>query len=238
MTGRPTTPVSRRRMSRVALVVGLLLVLLVTILVAGRQAGAPPPTLADGSVRLGPEPDDNVAAYLAGLPALLPAAGAGAVPALVQFGAELDEQATLAAVAGAQPVQVVFRVPLSRVQTALRFQQLGSAGDPVAAAREIDYARQRAAREASREASARTGRAATVAAVEARTLVAPCRCVLAVLVQGDRAALDAIRTRPGVRAVHAAPPGTDPRTVAVSPLLPEQLTAVTAAPDDGPVPGG
>jgi hypothetical protein len=141
-------------------------------------------------------------------------------------------------VAGAQPVQVVFRVPLNRVQTALRFQQLGPAPDPVAAARELDFARQRAAQDASRDAATRTGRGAAVAATEARTLAGPCRCVLALLVQADRATLDALRGRLGVRAVHAAPPGTAPTNVALSPLLPEQQIAVTAPPDDGAVSGG
>ncbi|MGI8798253.1 MAG: hypothetical protein ACR2GE_02975 [Pseudonocardia sp.] len=229
-----TPPVVRR----VGLLVLGLLVVLAAIFVAGRESGDPPPAGSADSVRLGPEQGDDVAAYLARLPALLPAAGAGPVPALVQFDAELDAAAALTAVAGAQPGQVVFRVPLPRVQTALRFQLLAAAPDSAAAAREIDFARQRAEQDAARDAAARTGRAAAVATAEARALAQPCRCVLAVLVHADRATLDVIRARPGVRAVHAAPSRTAARDVALSPLLPEQQIAVTATPDDGPVSGG
>lgn len=238
MTAQSTARAVRRLVLRIALVVSLLLVVLATIFVAGQQSGDPPPAGSADAVRLGPEPGDDVAVYLTRLPPLLPAATAGPVPALVQFDAELDAAAALAAVAGAQPVQVVFRVPLPRVQTALRFQLLGAAADSAAAAREVDFARQRAERDAARDAAGRTGRAAAVAAAEARALAQPCRCVLAVLVQGDRAALDALGGSSGVRAVHAAPAGTAARDLALSPLLPEQQTAVTATPDDGPVSGG
>jgi hypothetical protein len=46
--------------------------------------------------------------------------------------------------------------------------------------------------------------------------------------------LDALATRPGVRTVEVAPPGA--RSLAVSPLLPEQDGTVGPVPDDGPVP--
>jgi hypothetical protein len=116
------------------------------------------------------------------------------------------------------------------VQTALRFVPL-EPGVPAA----LDTARRRAALAAEGDAGRLSGRARAVAAAEAAALADPdCRCVLAVLVEGDRAALAAVAARPGVRAVEAAPPGTiDP---ALAPLLPEQTVRADPPPDDGPVP--
>jgi hypothetical protein len=189
------------------------------------------PAPATGAVRLGPEPGEDVAAYLARLPATLPADGVRA-PALVQLAEEAGQADALAAVAGTTPRTVVFRVPLPRVQTALRFVALED-GVPVAAA--LDNARGRAEQAAAADAQRLTGRAGAVAAAEDRALADPaCPCVLAVLVDGDRAGLAAVAGRAGVRAVEAAPPGTvDP---ALAPLLPEQTVRADPPPDDGPVP--
>jgi len=184
-----------------------------------------------GTVRLGPEPGEDVAAYLAGLAATLPPAGARTA-ALVQLGAEVTTADALTAVAGTTPRTAVFRVALPRVQTALRFVALED-GVPEPAA--LDNARARAAQAAAADAERLTERAGAVAAVEARALADPrCRCVLAVLVDGDRAGLVAVAARTGVRAVEAAPPDTtDP---ALAPLLPEQTVRADPPPDDGPVP--
>ena len=76
-----------------------------------------------GAVRLGPEPGEDVAAYLARSPATLPPDGIRA-PALVQLTDEVATADVLAVVAGTTPRTAVFRVPLPRVQTALRFVAL------------------------------------------------------------------------------------------------------------------
>jgi hypothetical protein len=207
-------------------------VVLATAWYAGSRfaPSAPPP--AAGSVRLGPEPGADVGAYLAGLPATLPPPGATA-PALVQFAAEATTADALAAVAGTSPRTAVFRVPLPRVQTALRFEPLEGALAPAAA---LDAARQRAGRAAEGDARL-PGRPGAVAAAEAAALADPaCGCVLALVVDADRRALAAVAGRPGVRAVHAAPPGTEPVELALAPLLPGQTDRVTPLPDDGPVP--
>ena len=60
--------------------------------------------------------------------------------------------------------------------------------------------------------------------------------MLALVVRADRAALEALAGRPGVRAVHAAPAGVTERELALSPLLPEQIERADPLPDDGPVP--
>jgi hypothetical protein len=200
---------------------------------AGSQTPAPAPLPPAGAVRLGPDAGEPVDGYLARLPAQLPAAGPP-VLALVQLAAERTAAETIATAAGAQPVSVVLRVPLPRVQTALRFEPL----EPdVAAATALDNARQRAGQAAATDAARRTGRPRAVADAEARALADPdCRCVLALLVRADRAVLDALLTRPGVRAVHAADPGVTARELALAPLLPEQTVRVDPPPDDGPVP--
>ena len=183
-------------------------------------------------MRLGPEAGEDVAAYLARLPASLPPDGARA-PALVQLAAEATAPDALAAVDGTTPVTAVFRVPLPRVQTALRFVAL-EPGVPAATA--LDSARVRAQGAAAAEAL-QTGRPGAVAAVEAASLDrADCRCVVALVVDGDRAGLGAVAGRPAVRAVEAAPPGTTDVELALAPLLPEQTVRADPPPDDGPVP--
>jgi hypothetical protein len=255
----------------------VLLVLLAVAWVAGRQSlfGAPDQPASLDAVRLGPDPGAPVAAYLAGLPARWPAPGAPAVPALVQFGTELDGASVARLLAGVTPATAVIRVPLPRVQTALRFEELPPVdlADPVLGAqRRLALAQQAAARDASAEAGRLTGRAASVARYEATVLggapcgvvpgasrgaggvggapsgvvpgasrgaggaPTPCRCVLAVLVVGDRTAISRLAEQPAVRAVDAAPAGTPTSGVALAPLLPEQSEVAGPVPDDGAVP--
>jgi hypothetical protein len=230
-----------------------LAVLLVTLVgvawVAGHQSmrGAPAGAKSLDAERLGPEAGQPVAEYLAALPARLPAPGMPPVPALVQFTAGLDAPAAAALIAagpapgttGPAPVTAVLRVPLPRVQTALRFQPLAPVTDPdpvAALRRRLALAQAAAQRVATTDAARLTGRRAQVAAAEAAALGAPgCRCVLAVLVRADRAGLDGLAARPGIRAVDAAPEGTPDDGVALAPLLPEQAAVAGPVPDDGPV---
>lgn len=60
--------------------------------------------------------------------------------------------------------------------------------------------------------------------------------VVAMLVRADHAALAGLAHRDGVRAVHAAQPGTPPQGLALAPLLPQQWRVAGPVPDDGPVP--
>lgn len=219
----------RRAAVLLACVVGVLL----TAWYAGSQFSPPAPQPAQGSVRLGPEPREDVAAYLARLPAGLPAPGSGAL-ALVQFAGEQPAGGALALATGTRPVTAVFRVPLPRVQTALRFEPLEPGVPPVTA---LGTARERARLAATGDATRLAGRPGAVAAAEAAALADPgCRCVLALLVEADRGALTALGVRPDVRAVHAAPAGVLPVELALAPLLPGQTDRVEPLPDDGPVP--
>ncbi|MGH3886935.1 MAG: hypothetical protein ACRDSZ_10265, partial [Pseudonocardiaceae bacterium] len=120
------------------------------------------------------------------------------------------------------------------VQTALITRDLPGQR-PVAELTEVlRSAAQGRAAVASREVPG--GRPAAVAAAEAAQLRAGCACVLAILVLGDGEALQAVATRPGVRAVHVAAPDTPLQDVAISPLLPEQVDVAGPVPDDGAVP--
>ncbi|MGI5129382.1 hypothetical protein ACQEVB_21425 [Pseudonocardia sp. CA-107938] len=220
---------------RLGVVVACVVVALGTAWYAGVQSmpsGPPPPPA--GSVRLGPDPGEDVAAYRARIAAELPPPGP-AVLALVQFDAARTTADALVVTAGTAPVTAVFQVQLPRVQTALAFEDV----EPqVPAATALDSARQRAATAASARVGAGNDRQRAVAAAERAALAgAGCPCVVALVVRGDRPALDALSARPGVRAVQAAPPGTAPVELAVSPLLPAQTGRADPLPDDGPVPG-
>jgi hypothetical protein len=198
------------------------LVALYTAISAPPPAPGPPP----GTVRLGPEPGEAVAAYLPRAAATLPPPGTTAL-ALVQFA---DEQAVADVAAPGTATEAVFRVDLPRVQTALRFVALES-GSPTA----LDTARQRAASAATADAGRLTGRPAAVATAEAAALTRPdCPCVVALVVTADGAALR--RPGAGVRVIEAAPQGVTLRELALSPLLPEQADRADPLPDDGPVP--
>jgi hypothetical protein len=155
------------------------------------------------------------------------------VLALVQFGTELPVPDAVAAVDGATPTAVVLHVPLRRVQTALRFEALDPGVPPATA---VATARERAQLQAAGDVARRSGRARDVAAAEAAALADPAApCVLALVVRSERAGLEALSTRPDVRAVHAAPAGTTDRELALAPLLPEQVERADPVPDDGTV---
>lgn len=216
---------------RLAVLAACVVVGLMAAWYAGSQFPPPAAGPGHGTVRLGPDSGEPVADYLARLPATLPPAGSAAY-ALVQLRAELSGADALAAVAGTAPATAILRVPIERVQTALRFEPLGST-DP----RSIDLARERARASAAADASRLTGRANDVAAAEAAALGDPsCPCVVALVVRGDRPALDSLAANPQVRAVHAAPVDAQPVELALSPLLPTQLEAANPLPDDGELP--
>lgn len=224
---------------RIAVLGGCAAAVLLLAWYAGAQFAPATSSSQAGTVRLGPDPGEPVAAYLARLPATLPAPGA-AVPALVQFAAEQPPATALAALGGATPRLAVFRIAVQRVQTALRFEPLETG---VAAGVALQNARERARIAAAGDATRRTGRAGAVAAAEAARLADPGGAtVLALVVEADRATLDALLDPgpgpSGVRAVEAAPAGTAVRELALSPLLPEQLDRADPPPDDGIVGGG
>ncbi|GAA4891464.1 hypothetical protein [Actinomycetospora straminea] len=221
----------------------MLAVVLVVVLVTAWAAGSgsrPGPGGVPGSTdatRLGPTAGETVAGYLDRVRTAPPGPPGppGPRPALVTLATEQDVGAAAAAVGGVPAREVVLRVPLPRVQTALRQVRLDDSGtvDPVAALR---LAEAQAANRAGEQARSASGRAAAVAATESARLAAGCACVLALVVEIDPAAAPALAARPGVRAVEVAPAGARIGALSVSPLLPEQTGVVGPVPDDGPVP--
>lgn len=216
---------------RFAVLLGAAAVLLLTAWFAGSAFDPPGPQPSPGSVRLGPEPGEVVEDYLARLPAELPDAGEP-VLALVQLDAEVPV-AQAVALTGQPVVTAVFRVPLPRVQTALRFVDPPPELPPGPA---LDTARRQAAEQARRDADRLTARPGAVAAAEARALADPSGAsVAALLVRADRDRLTELALAPGVRAVHAAPAGAVRVELALTPLLPGQWERADPVPDDGPV---
>ncbi|MGH3872836.1 MAG: hypothetical protein ACRDSR_15245 [Pseudonocardiaceae bacterium] len=211
--------------------VALFVALGVAVVVAG-QPGEPPPVA--GVARLGPEAGEPVAGYLRRAAASLPATGSEPVWALVQLDDYLAPAPAAELTQGVRLSRVVLRVPLPRVQTALIIRDLPGQRPAPELAEVLRSTAQDRATVASQAVPG--GRPAAVAAAEAEQLRAGCACVLAMLVLGDGAGLQAVVARPGVRAVHVAAPRTPLPDVAISPLLPEQVDIVGPVPDDGVVP--
>jgi hypothetical protein len=206
----------------------LALVLGGTVWATGQRDQAP----ITGGQRLGPEAGEPVAEYLTRAAASLPA---GERPrwALVQLDRYLTPESAAELMRGVRLAKVVLRVPMPRVQTALITRDLPGqrpAAELTAALRFASADRLAASRAAPAD------RRETIAAAEATRLRDGCACVLALLVFGDPGALHTMATRPGIRVVDAAIPGTPIQELAISPLLPEQVEVVGPVPDDGPVP--
>lgn len=178
-----------------------------------------------------------MSSYLERTAADTPSTG-GPYWALVSLRTELGPAATAAALGGhARLARVVLRVPIARVQTAQLTVQLADQGDRAA---ELTSAMATAASQLQRETDTADGtpgdRVAAVGRVSAIRLREHCACVLALLVRAFPDELRAIAAKSEVRAVDAAPARAGLRALSVTPLLPEQTTAVLPMPDDGGVP--
>lgn len=219
-----------RPRARWAVLAALFVALGVAVVVAGRP-GEPRPVA--GVERLGPEAGEPVADYLRRADASLPVVEPGSVWALVQLEGYLKPGPAAELTQGVRLSRVVLRVPLPRVQTALVTRDLPGQRPGTELTDALRSAAQDRAAVASRMPG---GRPAAVAAAEAARLRGGCACVVAFLVFGDGEALQAVASRPGVRAVHVAAPDTPLQDVAISPLLPEQVEVAGPVPDDGAVP--
>ncbi|MGQ0774984.1 MAG: hypothetical protein ACT4NY_11305 [Pseudonocardiales bacterium] len=222
--------------ARATLLAVLLVALGCAVVVAGQRGE---PSTAVGMERLGPEFGEPVADYLRRAAGSLPPPGDDQadddqVWALVQLDGYLEPGPAAELIQGTRLSQVVLRVALPGVQTALVFRDVPGqhpAEELAAALRAAGLDRDRAAAQAPPGS-----RQAAVAVAEAARLRAACACVLALLVRADPAALRELTDRPGVRAVHAASPDTPRQGLSVAPLLPEQRDVVGPVPDGGPVP--
>lgn len=145
---------------------------------------------------------------------------------LISFEREVDIAAVASLPGGLRVAQVLFRVPIDRVQTPL--VPVAVSAHPEALRRAPDVAAGRL-----RVQSFGTDRTARIAAVSADRLATGCACVVGVAVRGTPAQLREAATDPGVRAVEALAPDAVAGRFSITPLLPEHVESVAPGPDDG-----
>ena len=205
------------------------LIVIGLLVVAARQ----PHTLdRPATDRLGPDSGERVSDYVMRARSTLPEPGSGAVGprwALVSFAAERTPADALAAAGGVRISQVLYRVPIPRVQTDL--VPVAVPDDPRAVLDSAQFAAARVAPDGRPDP-----RRQQIARVSAARLGAGCACVVGLVVRGDVDRLRVLAARPVVRAVEALPADAVYGRFAVVPLLPEQADTVVPGPDDGPVP--
>lgn len=201
--------------------------------VVGLGVANPVPAARISTDRLGPDSGEQVSAYLERAHATLGAEG-DADPgtphwALVSLDAPVTPSQLLDVVGDVRVSQVLFRVPLDRVQTPM--VAIPVAANPTAVQRAPSVA-------AARLQASVVGhdRPSLLAAYSAAQLSAGCACVVGATVRGSLEQLRALDAAPSVRAVEALPADAVAGSFAVSPLLPTQTTVVLPGPDDGPVP--
>jgi len=206
-----------------------LVVVVVAVVVLG--SNVPVRRAGTAGVALGPSSGEPVDAYLAHARAAVPPSG-GPYWALVSLRTELAPTAAAAIPGPARLARVVLQVPVARVQTAQLSIDLPDQTDRAA---ELHGAMAVAADQLQRIPAA-DARGAALSRVSAARLRSDCACVLALLVRGSAEQLRTIAAESQVRAVQAAPAGTELRALSVIPLLPEQVTVAGPTQDDGSVP--
>ncbi|OZE76114.1 hypothetical protein CH294_20425 [Rhodococcus sp. 14-2483-1-1] len=185
--------------------------------------------LGVGTDRLGPDSGEQVTDYLARAETSLLPGGAEPRWGSVSFDRALTAEQAYAAANGVRISQVLFRVPLDRVQTPIL--TVGVPGSE----RSVLNATARAAGQIQ-ESFGAGDRQAQIEAVSQRRLLGGCACVVTLVVRGTAAELSEVAGRDGVRAVEALPPDAVSGKFAVEPLLPEYVDIVGPLPDDGPIP--
>jgi len=201
-------------------------VLVLAVLVAGWLSPVRPASVrSDG---LGPDSGELVRDYLARADESLTEAEREPGTehwALISFEREVSVDDVAALPGDLRIAQVLFRVPIDRVQTPLV---------PVAVS-----AHPEALRSAPRVAAGRlrlqasgTDRAARIAAVSADRLAAGCACIVGVAVRGTPAQLRAAAGDPEVRTVEVLPSDAVAGRFSLNPLLPEHVESVVPGPDD------
>ncbi|RVW00512.1 hypothetical protein [Rhodococcus spongiicola] len=212
-------------------------VVLATVVLAGVVVGLgvanPVPAARISTDRLGPDSGEQVSEYLDRAHRTLEA-DPDADPeaehwALVSLDTPIAPTQLVEVAGDLRIAQVLFRVPLDRVQTPL--ETVPVAANPTAVLRAPTVA-------AARQQASVVGddRQSRVMAYSAAQLAEGCACVVAATVRGSLEQLQNLAGRPGVRAVEALPADAVAGAFAVSPLLPTQTSSVLPGPDDGPVP--
>ncbi|MGW6374910.1 hypothetical protein ACWFRB_02440 [Rhodococcus sp. NPDC055112] len=214
---------------RAGAVVAVCCVLALAVLVVVLGLANPPRPTSIATDRLGPDGGEAVTGYLDRAADSVGGSDTEQHWALVSLGPEATVDQAYLLADGVRISQVLFRVPVERVQTplivvdvpadeaAVRRSPLVAAGRLQGSAGEWD-------------------RQARIDAVSAGRLADGCACVVGMTVRGDLAQLRALAARPAVRAVEALPADAEYGRFAVTPLLPEHVDVVLPGPDDGEVP--
>ncbi|MGK8524590.1 hypothetical protein ACRS6B_24945 [Nocardia asteroides] len=187
----------------------------------------PPYRAAVSTDRLGPEQGERVAEYLVRSRDSVNAGDEAQRWALVSFTDPVVPGEIPAHSDEARIAQVLYRVPVPRVQTPLVAVPV-----PEGAEAAVDSARF-APWLLPRPTDDRTAR---VVALSAARLRDGCACVVGLVVRGSPARLRELAAREGIRAVQALPADAVAGSFAVVPLLPDHRDVVLPGPDDGPVP--
>ena len=206
-----------------------IVVLVAAVLIAGWLA--PPRPASVGSDTLGPDNGEAVADYLTrAADSVTEAEAAGDLEhwGLVSFADTVAIDRVVELADEVRVGQVLFRVPLDRVQTPLV---------PVAVPENPEAVRRAPSVAAGRLDLVEFGteRAERVAAVSAERLAAGCECVVAVVLRGTAAQFRAVADEPDVRAVQILPADAVAGRFSVTPLLPTHVETVVPGPDDGEV---
>ncbi|MEO9221281.1 MAG: hypothetical protein ABI251_05790 [Mycobacteriaceae bacterium] len=210
---------------------GLAAVIIVAVVVVVLGVRTPVRSAGTAGESLGPRSGQQVEQYVADARVSMPDSG-GPFWALVSLRHELTPAAAAVIPGSARVSRAVLRVPLDRVQTPQVTVDLADQGARVA---DLQGAMTVAADQLQRSPAA-DERDAAVAQVSVSRLRNNCSCVLALLVRGSAEELATVAAHPDVRAVEAAPLGTQLRALSLTPLLPAQVTVVDPGADDGAVP--
>lgn len=200
----------------------------VVALVVGAGLLNPVPTPPVGTDSLGPDSGELVSDYLDRARESLDAVE-GSAWALASFAAPMTADDVIAATPGVRVSEVLFRVPLDRVQTPMVAIAVPDNNDAI----------RRAPGAAATRLAAMSGvdeRQKRVAEVSSRLLSQGCACAIGAIVHGTAQELATLAGTPSIRALEALPEDGTPWRAAVRPLLPEYVDVVRVGPDDGPVP--
>ncbi|MFI6165808.1 hypothetical protein ACIBCN_03375 [Nocardia sp. NPDC051052] len=220
MPDRRTLPLGRLALGAAAVALVVFIVLLGVL--------NPPRTAGVFTDRLGPEQGERVADYLARARDSLTGTDAADHWALVSFTEPLVPEQIPLHSGGLRISQVLYQVPIPRVQTPLVAVPV-PAGDE-AAVTSAESAAWLLPRNTPDD------RAARIAALSAARLRSGCACTVGLVLRGPLAGLRNIASQNGIRAVEALPPDAVSGRFSVVPLLPDQLDAALPGPNDGPVP--
>ncbi|WP_051022305.1 hypothetical protein [Nocardia pneumoniae] len=201
-------------------VVLIALILALGVLNPPRQEGV-------STDRLGPDYGEQVADYLSRAEDSLAGDDDAQHWALVSFTEPVVPEEIPAHSGGMRIAQVLYRVPIPRVQTPLVAVPVPH--DVGAAVDSAQYAAWLLPRPAD-------DRSARVAAVSAARLRDGCACVVGLVVRGRLTELRNLAEQTGIRAVQALPADAVAGSFAVIPLLPDYRDVIVPGPNDGPVP--